>query len=143
MNILKGYNMTYMRKKKPLLIWILILSFVLALLHLTFTKLSIYWSVWWADNLVHFVGGIVVALIGFWILYFSQKKIPASKTKSFVTIVAFVILIGILWEVFEYKAGIVQASIETYKLDTLHDLFSDLCGGIVGWFVCTSKKYFL
>ena len=95
-----------------------------------------YWRFPWFDIPMHFFGGFWVAMA---FLYFDPKiEILKINGLKFLTdaaaVLAFVALIGIFWEFFEFisdflieskRSGLFQAG----AADTLGDLFFDLVGG--------------
>jgi uncharacterized membrane protein len=127
-------------RTSPLLALVLTLTVAFGIIHLVFSRLYIYWTAWWSDNLMHFLGGIILASLAVWFLYHSKRAVPSSKIRSCLLAVGFALAIGASWEVFEHVIGMTQ-SIENYKLDTLHDLVADTSGGIIGWLVATSKRF--
>ena len=99
---------------------------------------QIHW--YWFDNVMHFLGGIVTAQIFLSFLGDHKKLIDFSLSNNLVNIlfvISFVVLIGVLWEFYEYLNGylflklLAHAPIEMELGDTLLDLFFDLFGGAV------------
>lgn len=91
-----------------------------------------YYSVKWFDSLMHFVAGFWVGL--FFLYTFTRSNfIPPSSKK----ILFWVLVIGVLWEIFEVwtKNMIGGASFDI--TDTSLDLFLDLGGGVVALFYYT------
>ncbi len=114
----------------------------LAITNFFATTYFLYWKYSWFDMPMHFLGGVCVAL-GFAILPFFRITLP-PQYRTLLPYLLFVFLIGIGWEVFEYVNGISLASAdERFLTDTLEDLFFDLLGGFVGFFVSkhTSEHY--
>lgn len=100
-----------------------------------------YWytSIVWFDMVMHFLGGVFLALVAGSLGGSLLKN--ASKTKIFAVVLLFVFVVGIGWEVFEFS---VQEIIKIRGLadipDSFSDLFFDLIGGIVGTFFVISAK---
>lgn len=112
---------------------ILISLFLILFIHLMATIGHWYWAVNWFDILMHFLGGLWVAMV---FGYLNQRffKLPNFWTRVILTF-SFVALIGILWEFFEFsldnlfflkKWGPFQGGLS----DTMGDLFFDLLGGL-------------
>jgi hypothetical protein len=85
---------------------------------------------WWYDMVLHFFGGVMVAMI---LLYSAEKwpefiQLPGNRFMRFVVAVSFVALIGVLWEFYEYALDYVFRSFDLQLPDTLSDLFFDLFG---------------
>lgn len=76
---------------------------------------------WWFDNLMHFLGGVMVAS-----LFFSFFK---NRHANWVMIISFVALIGLFWEFYEYWNDRFWLANQMKLDDTLSDLFFDLLGG--------------
>ncbi len=100
------------------------------------------YGLWWLDMALHFLGGVWLAVLGFWYL-FAYKKYPRDFLPAgllFLGLISFAVLGGVLWEFFEfswdyffakpYSAQLAQPSLE----DTLSDLFFDLAGAFVAVF---------
>jgi len=117
------------------------LIFIL-LVHTLATVKFWYWTIWWFDIPMHFLGGVWVALA--FITLNSKLRIKNSEfavklPNYLITILitlSFVALIGVLWEFAEFlfdffislegHAKIVQQDVA----DTLGELFFDLLGGL-------------
>lgn len=119
-----------------------VLVTIIAILHYLALKFYLYWSIWWFDIPVHFLGGLWVGFIAMWFLFLSgivYKNVEFTKTtKIFLIIVASVIAVGILWEVFEVYSGVLTFE-KNYWSDTSLDLVMDTIGGIVAFIY--SRKY--
>lgn len=87
---------------------------------------------------VHILGGICVAL-GFSILPYFRIYIPKRfQTLGMYLIV--VLMVGILWELFEFFNGISLVADDDFTLDTAIDLILDLVGGAFGYYLVTRIK---
>lgn len=133
---LKGYN-KYMEtnleiNKKKLTIRILSIIFFIFILNAIASKLHWYYSIWYFDMAMHFLGGFWVGLA---IIYFFKIKIISFA--NILKIFFYFLIIGSLWEVFEI---IVDEIVSQNPFNTL-DTFSDICFGLSGAFV--SFFYFL
>ena len=81
---------------------------------------------------MHFLGGAIVALSIFAIVDFG---IPLPKWLStFIPVLLFVLVIGVVWEVWEVVAEISTRE-RNYVFDTTLDIIMDLSGGALGYFV--------
>ena len=112
------------------------LAFVLGL-HFLATFNYWYWTYTWFDIPMHFLGGVWVAMVYFWIN--AKVEILNSEFNKFpkwfpdlLFILSFVALVGVFWEFYEYgfdflngKTGMFQGS----PADTMMDLLCDLLGG--------------
>lgn len=84
-----------------------------------------YYSIWYFDMPMHFLGGFWVGLAIFYFFPFPDKSIgPVFK------ILLLIFFIGIGWEVFELFFNNYLAQIPFNALDTASDIFFDLTGGL-------------
>ena len=105
---------------------------VLGTLHFIATAFYFYWTLWWFDNLMHFLAGLTGGFIAVWFLFDSGifYKHPPTVSESVLWALLFLVTVGIVWEIFEYVNGITQL-FESYTVDTLADLFFDALGAIL------------
>jgi len=125
--------------KKTILIKLTILLYVIAMLHIMALYFFWYWSIWWLDILMHFLGGMWVGGMAFVFLFLNKNDVSMGKIfrpclLSFVV----VLVIGVLWEIFEF-------SLDTFIIfqpndisDTISDLGADIAGGM---FACLCIIY--
>ncbi|MBI3638194.1 hypothetical protein HY227_00420 [Candidatus Wolfebacteria bacterium] len=87
---------------------------------------------------MHFLGGLLVAMIFFWLIWPKLQITNGKALIAIVLVVSFVVFIGVLWEFFEFLYD-VFISTKGYALlqiaqqgvsDTMSDLFFDLFGGL-------------
>jgi len=114
-----------MVNRKKLLIRIISLIFFIFALNLFAMKFYWYYSIWWFDIPMHFLGGFWLGLAILW--YFPIKE---TSFISVVKIILGVLVASIGWEVFEIM---VDKTITQNPFNTL-DTFSDLCSGLSGGF---------
>ncbi len=104
---------------------VLPLAVIVGTLHTLAVSHSFYWKFFWFDMPIHFSAG---ALVGLVIYLLARKYVPAAKGFWFGLVGA--LLVGILWEVFEYVNGL--SGVEPgFVLDTAKDLSMDLLGGFL------------
>ena len=84
-----------------------------------------YYSVRYLDMIMHFLGGFWVGLVFLWLFYLENLSV-----RLVFKIILGVLLIGILWEVFEILVNNSIAQNPFNVLDTLSDLLFDLFGGL-------------
>jgi hypothetical protein len=129
--------------KQKLFIEQFVLVAIIAVLHYLALQFFLYWSVWWFDIPMHFLGGLWVALFASWFFFFSgfvyRNVELLGKTKIFLITIASVIVVGVLWEVWEVWADLVSMDDIGYFFDTALDLIMDTLGGIVAFIY--AKKY--
>ncbi|MBY0376433.1 hypothetical protein K2P96_00455 [Patescibacteria group bacterium] len=121
--------------KKKLLVRIVLLMFAMFLADRLAHNFFWYYTVWWFDMLMHFLGGLWVGL------FFSYVFFGTIDTKRFIfKVIAYLFVVGVLWEIFEFATNNVIGHDPFNILDTVSDLFFDLAGGFFALFYIT-KKY--
>ncbi len=118
----------------------LILILLVSGLHFLAEVFYWYVSIWWFDNLMHFLGGLFLAFFSATIFYKYLKD--KNNRKIFFSIMFFVILIGLGWELFEYA---VQYFIKgSHRLaditDSFFDMIFDILGGALGILFVLKEK---
>ena len=111
---------------------------------------SYYKKFWWWDIILHNVSGIVIALIGFIVIYVLDhvNKIKLSLTPKFTALFAFnlAMSIGVLWEIFEFSMDyFFSLNMQSTGLtDTMWDLIVDALGALIvslwGYFYMKKSK---
>lgn len=132
--------------KQKLFIQQFILIAIIAILHFLALRFYFYWTFWWSDIIMHFLGGLWVGLIVLWFFFFSgfvYKNINlVRQSKIFLITITSVIIVGVLWEVWEVWevwARLVFINEAGYFLDTSLDIVMGILGGIVAFIY--AKKY--
>ncbi|PIR38594.1 MAG: hypothetical protein COV34_00765 [Candidatus Zambryskibacteria bacterium CG10_big_fil_rev_8_21_14_0_10_42_12] len=90
---------------------------------------SLYWSIWWYDIVMHFLGGLWIALIALW-FYKSFAGEDAESGRGYLVALSTTVVVGILWEVMEILAGLTLTQ-ANYEVDTVVDLIMDVIGAVV------------
>jgi hypothetical protein len=99
--------------------------FFIFLVNFLANKFYWYFSIWWFDMPMHFLGGFWIGLA--FVFLFPPKD---SSMTSVFKIIFFVLLIGVGWEVFEIFFNNYLAQNPFNMLDTISDVFFDLSGGL-------------
>jgi len=118
-------------------IFLLIASAILAVVHWSALTLSLYWQYLWLDVPMHALGGAVVALIPFALVTLRVRI--SERFVGYIPVLILVLIFGIVWEVFEYNTGVSFAY--NYTLDTFFDLFMDMVGGSIGYIVGSRTRH--
>lgn len=111
-----------MRDKKLLNILAGLISFIF-LANLLAMKFFWYFSLPWFDMPMHFLGGLWVALAAIYAFRPKRPWWPAFLA---------VLVVGVLWEVFEFSLDTFITLKVWDRADTLSDLFFDFLGASVG-----------
>lgn len=100
-----------------------------------------HWIYWWYDVVLHFISGICVAM-AFLVVGMNYFGFSIDKKKKIILLsFGAVLLVGLLWEVFELKVGFTYLSDGMYYWrDTISDIFADVSGGFIG--TLYSLKFF-
>ena len=109
---------------KKLLIHSLFLIFFIFFLNYLAMKFYWYSSIWYFDMVMHFLGGIWLGLALIWFF-----KIGEISFKSIFYLILGVLLIGVLWEIFEIIIDETITGNSFNILDTISDILFDLAGG--------------
>ena len=119
-----------MDKKKLLkhLVFLMFFIFIVYLLNLKF-----FWDslLWYFDMGVHFLSGLWVGMFFLYVL--STKNPILLSLKSFLKITLLVLIIGILWELFQYIMNIISTT-PFDPVDSTSDVIFDLLGSALSFF---------
>lgn len=101
-------------------------------------KFHWYFSIWYFDMLMHFLGGFWISLVLIW-LWSGRDSFRKLSANPIFKILSGVLIIGVLWEVFELIVNNTIAQNPFDVLDTASDLFFDLAGGTFSAFYFFKK----
>ena len=109
---------------------------VIAIAHLFATRFGWYYSYPLMDIPMHIAGGIFVGLLFFYLFAIRHDTLPNAPPLALaISAVGFVMLVGVLWEMYEFILDVYVHQTQTlfgasgYLLfDTLKDLLDDLVG---------------
>lgn len=107
----------------------LITSGVLAYLHIRALEESWYWVFSWFDILMHFLGGVCVALLIAYVLLIVRGKFVYDEFLQTAFLIGGTFVVGLLWEAFEHIFNVVFDPLQS--VDTVVDLFMDTLGALV------------
>ncbi len=118
------------------------LLLVLVIFILNTLAMYFYWyvSIPWLDIPMHFLGGVFIAFVMGAVFF--KKTLSFSFSKKLLVILSGVLVLGIVWELFEFSVFTVVKFVEPNSpIDTATDLVLDLVGGIVGvYFVSRAQN---
>ena len=114
---------------------IALIALLVAVLQFVAFKFFFYWTLWWYDVMMHGLGGFLIGSIAAWAYAFELKQ--RVKLNTFFWIVGATLLIGILWEVFEYAVGfrLYDGLYQSYISDTLSDIGMDIAGALAAFLI--------
>ena len=109
---------------------------VLAVAHNLAVAFFLYWQYLWFDIPMHILGGLVVALG-----YLTVTRVHAKWAvfKGLSATIGVVLIIGILWELFELSTGVL-ATEPMLLQDTIVDFAMNITGGIVGFLLAYALR---
>lgn len=92
----------------------------------------------WYDNFMHFLGGLWLSLVFFWIFFgYIQKQYTKSKQiQVYFLTLCFVFVAAVFWEFLEYGVQMVAklpGLFATFS-DSISDVVFGLLGGTLGYF---------
>jgi uncharacterized BrkB/YihY/UPF0761 family membrane protein len=107
-----------------------LLILCIAILHIAGTENNLYIKFWWYDVLLHYLGGMWIALATYWIAFHSRYISHPRNTIANIAllVIGMTMLVGLGWEIFEYYFGISLAPGEQYVIDTTQDFIMDFLG---------------
>jgi hypothetical protein len=122
-------------RKNAMLQALFVLIWAIALLHVAAEYYYLYWMYRWFDIPMHFLGGLWVGLAMLWVCFRSGYVPPerAARYRPFVVAVVGGMLIGLVWELYEYVVWVVSGKglPLDYVPDSLLDLVMDFLGTLV------------
>lgn len=118
---------------RPIVIIFVLLGTAFAAVHLFAIKASLYWYYWWFDIMMHFWGGILLALGVHAFCTFSRIHLKPTLKLVLLTL----LLVTVSWEVFERSVGLYDPI--TYIFDTGKDMVIGFSGGLLAHIIL--KKY--
>ncbi|HRH26125.1 MAG TPA: hypothetical protein PLF31_01495 [Candidatus Paceibacterota bacterium] len=122
-----------MRQEIKVALHVIVTLGILLVLHLGALGLHLYYTLPWFDFILHLLGGVAVgfAYVLFISLRFMKTK-QYSRVLDITGVFLSIMFVGIVWEIFEWQAGIANA-IEGYIQDTSLDLVADTIGAFLAY----------
>lgn len=103
----------------------------------------LYFFIWWLDIPMHLLGGCWLALLFFSVIA-PHPRLPFShmdKTRSFLSLLAFVLVVAVSWEIFEWSTDRLNGLEHFDLVDTLSDIMNGLIGSICGGAFFLTRGY--
>ncbi|GMU73981.1 MAG: hypothetical protein AMXMBFR44_1800 [Candidatus Campbellbacteria bacterium] len=130
------------QRKNILLYTLPVVSLLLLVLDRVAQDNFFYWTYWWYDIMMHFLGGFLVAGIALW---FFVRFFRTEHTKAFhalIVAVLSVLTVGLGWEYFEFFSGSLSLQEGSVIGDTALDLVMDTLGALCMWLVVSAAFFF-
>jgi len=124
-----------------LIILIAAIAALIGILHLLALEFYLYWTLWWFDILLHFLGGAWVALTAFWFFFCAHvmPRISRTTTTVVVSMLCVTLAVGVAWEIFEYVLGVYDSP--NYVFDTATDIVMDALGSLAASLVVLRSRF--
>jgi glycopeptide antibiotics resistance protein len=119
---------------QPIVILFVIIAFIFAVVHAVAVAGSFYWHYWWFDIVMHFWGGLLIALGVVSLTTFRRISI----TPSYKLILGVTLFIVLAWEFFEWQVGLFVPAL--HLPDAIYDVTLGLSGGLLGYWVIRHFK---
>ena len=120
-----------MEQKKRLFFHGALIVFAVFFLHLIASDLYWYYSIWWFDMPMHFLGGMFIGMMALWLFCMPnsiKSGSPQTVFKVFLVTLTLGLVVGFFWEFFEYGVGHLFSVDLGNTLDSTSDLFFDIAG---------------
>ena len=111
----------------------------MGVVNLLATRFNLYWSLEGFDKFAHFVAGVSIGYLFFWFYFWLYPTRWRSKINLFLLAIAFILIVGVAWEVFEVYIGERGFHGKDYWRDTILDLICDTLGTLTAFATVSSK----
>ncbi len=109
----------------------------------------LFWTLDRFDSFLHLIGGISVGIFftviaDIYITSWSNLTPKKQSHKFLMVAILSSLIVGLIWEFYEYTAGLTNYSHKFFKLtmlDSSSDILMDLIGGIFGFLVYWINTY--
>jgi drug/metabolite transporter (DMT)-like permease len=152
----------YIEKRRhihlPHLLEIIIVVFIFAGIFLS-VRFDLYYQVFWWDDLLHILSGVIIGFIGFIIIYKINGRYCMNISPLLVAVFAFsfAVTMGVIWEIFEFAMdALLGTTMQSWDLPEttfmmgkpfqgsgLRDTMSDLIVNSIGALFTSVICYFL
>lgn len=105
--------------------YLVVSTLVVVIGNLVASKFYLYYTTWWADVAMHFLGGAWMVIAASSFAYGVRRRLTIGMA------VAVALIVGIAWEGFEFWFGLIDL---TDRIDSIADLILDVAGGIVAYY---------
>lgn len=128
--------------KKPLFLETFLLLAIVGILNYVATRYDLYWSINEFDSLMHFLGGATVSIFFLWGYFYSGafNSTNTSLTRFLSVSLLGLLLVAVLWEIYELVLGEAKFAKSTYLSDTTLDFIMDFLGGIAACMYAYLRK---
>ena len=104
-------------------------------------KNSLYYIFPWLDIPMHIWGGFLIGILYYCYSDYSMRDGETTEADvKLIDLLVFVVLIGVLWELYEYVSDIYHIRDWGGFVDTFKDICDDIIGGLIAYGVTRSNK---
>ncbi len=129
-------------KRKNILLYALLLVALAVMVLDRVAQINyLYWTYWWYDIMMHFLGGFLVAGVALWVFVRFSKGDARDARRALYVAIATGIIVGVGWECFEFIFKVPQVGVTNLAADTALDLVMDVVGASAVW-VVLRKTFF-
>ncbi len=106
-------------------------------------KFYLYYSIWYFDMIMHFLGGVWLGFFVAWMLLQGDDKFPRSYHAFAGKVLAGVIFLGVGWELYEaFVDYYLTSDLSRFtSIDTLSDIICDTSGGILAIYLLKTRLF--
>jgi len=157
-----SYTTEYIERNRkidiPDILEVVIVFFIFAGIFLSNT-FNLYYRLWWWDDLLHMLSGVIIGFIGFIVIYTINHKYSMDISPLLVAVFSFsfAVTIGVFWEIGEFSLDVLLGTAnqkwnlpddsvligKPYQGSGLRDTMSDLIVDSIGAFITSTVTYFL
>ncbi len=112
--------------RKKFFIRVAMLIGLIFVLNFVAEKFHLYYSTWYFDMFMHFLGGVWLGMLLIWFF-----KVDSFSLRQVFKVILGVLVIGVAWEIFEFVFINTVAEFPFDLADTISDMLFDLSGGFV------------
>lgn len=98
-----------------------------------------YWKMRWFDMPMHFTGGVWIAGVAVWWMYYRLGERVNKLLPTIAVCIVSAFGVGLVWEVFEAIVSLMTVGDINAIPDTLSDLLFDVLGGVTVAFLMWSR----
>ena len=130
-------------RNQSLLLPVAVVGLLIAILYPLAFAYLLFWNFWWYDLLLHFLGGAFVVFFARWSLFAAPQSVKIlARLQPLFFFLAMTLIVGVLWEFFEYAADLTYA-VRGYWFDTYTDLLMDTFGGLSAYLLLSARRSFV
>ena len=101
--------------------------------HFLGSIVGLYNEIYCYDKIIHFISGVLTALIAIYLIYKTDFKSKNKLMMSVIFIISFTMLVASFWEIFEYTSDhLFLKDAQKVKLTGVNDTMQDMIVALLG-----------